>query len=65
MSSVWLCSRNDIIANSSVIIAAFITGLYSSPMPDILVGFLLTYVFTKSSLKVIRASQKELSLGVN
>ncbi len=65
MSSVWLCSRNDIIANYSILIAAFITGLYSSPLPDILVGFLLTYVFTKSSLKVIRASQKELSLGLN
>ena len=65
MSSVWLCSRNDIIANSSVLVAAFITGIYASPIPDILVGFLLTFVFTKSSLKVIKASQKELSLGIN
>ena len=65
MSSVWLCSRNDIIANSSVLVAAFITVIYSSPVPDILVGFLLTFVFTKSSLKVIKASQKELSFGIN
>ncbi len=65
MSSVWLCSRNDIIANSSVLVAAFITGIYSSPIPDILVGFLLTFVFTKSSLKVVKASQKELSFGIN
>ena len=65
MSSVWLCSRIDIISNSSVLIAALITGIYSSPIPDVLVGFLLTFVFTKSSLKVIRASQKELCLGMN
>ena len=65
MSSVWLCSRNDIIANSSVLIAAFITGINPSPLPDILVGFLLTFIFTKSSLKVIRKSRKELSLGMN
>ena len=64
MSSVWLCSRNDIIANSSVLIAALITGIYPSPLPDILVGFLLTFIFTKSSLKVIRKSRKELSLGM-
>ena len=65
MSSVWLCSRNDIIANSSVLIAASKTGIYPFPLPDILVGFLLTFVFTKSSLKVIRASRKELSLSMN
>ena len=65
MSSVWLCSRNDIIANSSVLIAAFITGIYPSPLPDILVGFLLTFIFTKSSIKVIKKSRKELSLGMN
>ena len=65
MPSVRLWSRNDIIANSSVLIAAFITGIYSSPIPDVLVGFILTYVFTKSSLKVIKASQRELLLGMN
>ena len=65
MSSVWLCSRNDIVANSSVLMAAFTTGIYPSPLPDILVGFLLTFIFTKSSLKVIRKSRKELSLGMN
>ena len=65
MSSVWLCSRNDIVANLSVLMAAFTTGIYPSPLPDILVGFLLTFIFTKSSLKVIRKSRKELSLGMN
>ena len=65
MSSVWLCSRNDIIANSSILVAALITGIYPSPLPDILVGFVLTFFFTKSSLKVINGSQKILSLNEN
>ena len=65
MSSVWLCSRNDIIANLSVLIAATITGIYSSPIPDILVGLLLTFIFTKSSLIVIKESQKQLSQRIN
>ena len=63
MSSVWLCSRNDIIANSSILVAALITGIYPSPLPDILVGFVLTFIFMKSSLKVINGSQKILSLN--
>jgi Co/Zn/Cd efflux system component len=60
MSSVWLCSRNDIIANSLVLVSAWIIAIYPSPLPDILVGFFLTVVFAKSSLKVISASRKQL-----
>lgn len=60
MSSVWLCSRNDIIANSSVLVAALMITVFKSPLPDILVGFFLTAVFTKSSMKVISASRKQL-----
>jgi len=60
MSSVWLCSRNDIIANSLVLVSAWIIAIHPSPLPDILVGFFLTVVFAKSSLKVISASRKQL-----
>jgi Co/Zn/Cd efflux system component len=60
MSSVWLCSRNDIIANSLVIVSAWIIAIHPSPLPDIVVGFFLTAVFTKSSVKVISASRKQL-----
>ena len=65
MASVWLCSRNDIIVNSSVLFSALITGIYSSPIPDLFVGLILTIVFTKSSITVIRSSKKELSLNKN
>jgi len=60
MSSVWLCSRNDIIANSLVLVSAWIIAIHPSPLPDILVGFFLTVVFAKSSVKVISASCKQL-----
>ena len=64
MSSVWLCSRNDIIANSSVIVAALLIRIYPSPIPDLIVGLLITFVFTKSALKVIKASQRELLVNI-
>ena len=64
MSSVWLCSRNDIIANSSVIVAALLIRVYPSPIPDLIVGLLITFVFTKSALKVIKASQRELLVNI-
>lgn len=60
MSSVWLCSRNDIIANVSVLIAAGLIFITHSPLPDLAVGLLLTVVFAKSASKVLSQSLQEL-----
>jgi Co/Zn/Cd efflux system component len=60
MSSVWLCSRNDIIANTSVLGAAFFVFLTGSLLPDLVVGLLLTVVFAKSASKVLSQSWREL-----
>lgn len=60
MSSVWLCSRNDIIANTSVLIAAGLVFLTDSILPDLAVGFLLTFVFAKSAGKVLTQSWQEM-----
>lgn len=60
MSSVWLCSRNDIIANTSVLVAAGLVLLTGSLLPDLAVGLLLAYVFAKSSGKVLSQALREL-----
>jgi Co/Zn/Cd efflux system component len=56
MSSVWLCSRNDIIANVSVLLAALGVWLAHSAWPDILVGLALAALFLRSALHVLRES---------
>jgi len=56
MASVWLCSRNDIIANTSVLVAAGLVLLTQSPLPDLLVGLLLTVVFARSAGTVLSQS---------
>jgi len=60
MSSVWLCSRNDIVANVSVLFAAFAVWLTGSGWPDILVGLALAMLFIRSALFVLRESVAEL-----
>jgi Co/Zn/Cd efflux system component len=60
MSAVWLCSRNDIIANTSVLAAAGLVFLTHSPIPDLVVGLLLTVVFAKSAGKVLSQGWREL-----
>lgn len=60
MSSVWLCSRNDIIANISVLFAAVGVWITHSGWPDILVGLALAALFLRSALFVLREATKEL-----
>jgi Co/Zn/Cd efflux system component len=60
MSSVWLCSRNDIIANVSVLFAAFGVWLTGSGWPDIIVGLALAALFLRSALFVLRAAGAEI-----
>jgi cation diffusion facilitator family transporter len=60
MRSTWLCSRNDIIANLSVLVAAAGVTIFNSGWPDILVGAAIAAVFLKSSLTVLAESFVEL-----
>lgn len=54
MSSVWLCSRNDIIAYVSVLFAAVGVWFTNSAWPDILIGVALAALFLRSALFVLR-----------
>ncbi|MBI5437746.1 MAG: cation transporter [Nitrosomonadales bacterium] len=62
MQSVWLCSRNDIIANVSVLFAALGVWLSGSGWPDIIVGLALAALFAQSSLSVLRSAMAELRI---
>ena len=59
MSSVWLCSRNDIIANVSVLFAGVGVWLTGSGWPDILVGLGLAALFLRSAVFVLGGAMME------
>ncbi len=60
MHSVWLCSRNDIIANTSVLAAGAGVWLLSSGWPDILVGLGIAGLFLRSAFHVIFRAGRQL-----
>jgi len=60
MRSTWLCSRNDIIANTSVLLAAVLVAVTRSKWPDVIVGLLITSIFLKSAVSILRAAYGEL-----
>jgi len=65
MSSVWLCSCNDIIANISVLFAALGVWLFNSSWPDILIGLALAVLFFRSALFVLHSAIIELQTSEN
>jgi Co/Zn/Cd efflux system component len=62
MRSTWLCSRNDIIANLSVLVAAIGVKVFDANWPDILVGGAIAALFLSSALTVLRESLLELRI---
>ncbi|MGN2482782.1 cation transporter [Acinetobacter calcoaceticus] len=59
MRSVWLCSRNDSIANVAVILAAVGVFGTGSVFPDLFVAFVIAYLGVSSGYAVIKQSQQE------
>ena len=53
MSSVWVCSRNDLVANSGVILAAALVAWTQSIWPDLLIGAAIAGLFLRSSIGVL------------
>jgi Co/Zn/Cd efflux system component len=61
MRSVWLCSRNDVVANAGVLLAAAGVALTGSGWPDVAVGLTIAALFILSALDVGRAALRSLS----
>ena len=59
MSSTWLCSRNDLIANVGVLFAAASSYRLVSRWPDIVVGVIIASLFLSSALKVLSQATRE------
>jgi Co/Zn/Cd efflux system component len=60
MRSAWLCSRNDVMANAGVLLAAAGVFLTRSAWPDIAIGLVIAALFATSALGVIREARRVL-----
>ena len=60
LRSTWLCSRNDLVANSAVILAGFFVARLQSVWPDVLVGVAIAGLFLWTALGVLRGAASEL-----
>lgn len=53
MKSTWICSRNDIIANLGILLAAGLVTITESAVPDIIIGLSIASLLIKSSSGII------------
>jgi Co/Zn/Cd efflux system component len=60
--SVWLCTRNDCIANIAVILAGAGVWASTTAWPDIAVAAIIAYLGLSSAARVIRRALREVHL---
>jgi len=60
MSSIWECSRNDIVTNISVLVAAAGVWTTESNWPDLLVASFLVLFLLRSAGRVLSSAHAEL-----
>jgi cation diffusion facilitator family transporter len=60
MASTFECSRNDVISNVGVLIAAGLVAATSSPWPDIVIGLAMAAVVLRSAVRVLSDSLPQL-----
>ncbi len=53
MRATWVCTRNDMINNVGVLIAAGLVYWLSSPLPDIIIGLIIAVIVMRSAWGVI------------
>jgi hypothetical protein len=58
--STWLCSRNDLAANSAVIMAASFVDQLQIVRPDVLVGVAIVGLFLSTAFGVLHVAMTEL-----
>ena len=60
LRSTWLCSRNDLIGNGAVLVAAVLVAWSESIWPDVIVGVGIAGLFLRTATSVLRESLTEL-----
>ena len=57
MRATWICTRNDMINNVGVLIAAALVYWLSTPVPDIVIGLVMAIIVIRSAWGVIREAR--------
>jgi cation diffusion facilitator family transporter len=57
MRASWIFSKNDVIANLSVIVSGGIVALTGSRYPDLVIGFMIAVLVSRGGFQILREAQ--------
>ena len=60
MRASWIFSKNDVIANTGVILGGILVWLLESRWPDIVIGLLISLVILRGAKHIIQDAKQEL-----
>jgi Co/Zn/Cd efflux system component len=60
MRSAWVCSRNDVVGNVAVLLAAALVLVTGSPWPDVIVGLAVAALVSQSAVRIVREATRQL-----
>ncbi|VAW98536.1 Cobalt-zinc-cadmium resistance protein CzcD [hydrothermal vent metagenome] len=63
LRATWICSRNDMLANIGVLIAAGLVAYTQTGWPDIIVGLIIAAIVIYSAIKIINEAKTGLTRG--
>lgn len=59
MRASWIFSKNDVIANIGVIVAGVLVYALASPLPDLLIGALISFVVLRGGFAIVADARNE------
>jgi cation diffusion facilitator family transporter len=60
LRATWICSRNDMLGNVGVLVAAGLVGWLGSMWPDIVIGLMIAALVIRSAVRVVIEARGEL-----
>ncbi len=58
MRATWIFTRNDVIANLGVITAGILVAYFSSAIPDLVIGCIISAVVIRGGIQIINEAKE-------
>lgn len=59
MRASWVFSKNDVIANIGILLAAVLVFSLESRLPDLVIGLLISIVVIRGGIYIVKDSRRE------
>ncbi|MCP4302368.1 MAG: cation transporter [Gammaproteobacteria bacterium] len=59
MRASWIFSKNDVIANIGVIIAGLLVHVLATPLPDLVIGALISFIVLRGGVAIVADASRE------